>query len=290
MPENYALKRFVIACNPQLAESYQVAEKISAFLMQHGAEHTECASIYDEQMQAKIEKDFFDAMITLGGDGTMLRASHLCAPQKIPIVGINLGTFGFLIELQKQEWPKYFKRLIEGKYRIEERMMLHAEHYRSEQLICSGEVVNEVVVCRGELVRPLRLHAEVDGFAVASYNADGLIAATATGSTAYALAAGGAIMPPELRNILLVPVAPHLSSDRAIILSEGAFVTIRVESSHQAVLSMDGHDPVIMENGDFVRVEASELNVYFIRFHDAGFFYRNLNRYMGQNPTVAKNK
>ena len=286
MSKNIPLKRFAIACNPNVEGSFQVAEQISAFLLAHHAEHAECASIYEEQMHNRIAQGKYDVLIALGGDGTILRAVHACAPHNIPIVGINLGTFGFLIELQQEEWTAYLHKLVEGDYRLEERMMLHAEHFRGQQLLASAEVVNEVVVCRGQFVRPVRLHAEVDGFAVASYHADGLIAATATGSTAYALAAGGAIMPPELRNILLIPVAAHLSSDRAIILSVGACVTIRVETSHQAVLSMDGHDPLSMESGDFVQVSASAINARFIRFHDAGFFYRNLNRYMGQNPAA----
>jgi NAD+ kinase len=131
------------------------------------------------------------------------------------------------------------------------------------------------------------LQASVDGYILSQYVADGLIAATATGSTAYALAVGGPIMPPELRNILIVPVAPHLSLDRAIILQEGAGVSITVESSHQAVLSVDGHAPIAVENGDVVHVSASPHSVRFIRFSDPGYFYYNLSKYMEQNPITG---
>jgi len=216
----------------------------------------------------------------------MLRASHLCAPAGIPITGINLGTFGFLFELERTNWQEYLSRLLEGDYRIEKRMMLQASHFRGEKLIGSWQVVNEIVVCRGQMVKPIRIHASVDEFPMASYVADGLIAATATGSTAYALAVNGPIMPPETRNILVVPVAPHLSFDRAVILNEGSCITITVNTNHEAVLSTDGHEPVKMINNDSVKVSASNLNIQFIRFHNPGFFYRNLNRYMKQNPTV----
>jgi NAD+ kinase len=123
-------------------------------------------------------------------------------------------------------------------------MMLHASHIREGKILDSWAVVNEVVVCRGQFVRPIQVKAEVDGYMLHSFVADGLIASTPTGSTAYALAAGGPILPPELRNILIIPVAPHLSIDRAIILSEGASVTMTVHTVHEAVMSVDGREPV----------------------------------------------
>jgi NAD+ kinase len=131
------------------------------------------------------------------------------------------------------------------------------------------------------------LETSVDGRHLTTYVADGLIAATATGSTAYALAVGGPILPPALRNILLVPVAPHLSIDRAIILAEGSIVTIRVQTEHQAVISVDGHDPITLNNGDTVLVRASNHNVQFIRIQDPDYFYRNLTPHMNRNPSIG---
>ena len=151
-------------------------------------------------------------------------------------------------------------------------------------------MLNEVVVCRGQLVKPLHISAFVDGEFLTTYVADGLIAATPTGSTAYALAAGGPILPPELRNILLVPVAPHLSVDRAIILSEGARVSITAQSDHQAVLSVDGQNPILMENQDRVDVYSGEHSLRFIRFFDAGYFYRSLMSHMEQNPATGNTR
>jgi NAD+ kinase len=118
--------------------------------------------------------------------------------------------------------------------------------------------------------------------------ADGLIAATPTGSTAYALAAGGPILPPELRTILLIPVAPHLSVDRAIILAEGSSVSLEVRTDHHAVISVDGQNPVDMKEGDRVQVFASDHSVSFIRFQDPGYFYRNLTAHMEKNPSTVK--
>jgi NAD+ kinase len=280
------LNQFAIAFNQQIPDAQPLSVKISEYLEAAGAAVDHVGAIHDRELRQRIKKKEFQALIALGGDGTMLRASHLCASAHVPILGINLGSFGFLMELQRNEWEEYLDKLLAGEYRIEERMLLQAEHFRKGESRGSWLVVNDVVVCRGQHVRPIRLDAEVDGYHMASYVADGLIAATPTGSTAYALAAGGAILPPDLRNIIVVPVAPHLSPNQSIILNEGAEVTIIVSTTHQAVFSVDGHIPVIMEDKDFVRIAASELNSRYIRFHDLGFFYRNLNRFMEQNPSL----
>jgi len=146
-------------------------------------------------------------------------------------------------------------------------------------------VLNEAVVGRGEVVRPVRLIAEIDGRHLTTYVADAVIIATPTGSTAYALAAGGPILPPELRNILLVPVAPHLSVDRAIVLHEGSWVRVVVETDHEASLSIDGQAPIPMEDQDQISAHASEHRVHFVRLQEPDYFYRNLTSRMNQNRT-----
>jgi NAD+ kinase len=277
--------KFAVAFKANSEKASQEAKKVTGFLQKLKVKSVFCTDLLDIDLKHKIISNEFDCLIVLGGDGSMLQASHLCAKAGVPIVGINLGSFGFLFELQQDNWHDYLPLLLKGVFRREERMMLHAQLWHGKNLTSEWEVVNEVVVCRGQQVKPIHLHASVNGYPMASYVADGLIAATPTGSTAYALAAGGAIMPPELRNILIVPVAPHISLDRAIILSEGSSVSITASSTHQAVLSADGHEPVMVENEDVVKVEASERNIVFIRFQDPGFFYANLNRYMDQNPS-----
>jgi NAD+ kinase len=161
-------------------------------------------------------------------------------------------------------------------------MMLHAEHVRSGEVLGSWDALNEVVVGRGPNLRPIRLSASVDGRHLTSYVADGLIASTATGSTAYALAAGGPILPPELRNILLVPIAPHLSVDRAVVLAEGSTVSMHVNGEN-AVLSIDGQSSIALMEEDHVVVRAAEVTAQFVRFGDPGYFYRNLTAHMNEN-------
>jgi NAD+ kinase len=140
-------------------------------------------------------------------------------------------------------------------------------------------------VGRGEQVRAVHLTTYLDDSFLTTYVADGLIAATPTGSTAYALAAGGPILPPTLRNILIVPVAPHLSIDRPVILAEGSAVSVTVHTTHQAALSIDGQPTLPVADGDTIRVSASEHTVQFVRFQDPGYFYRNLTSHMNQNPS-----
>jgi NAD+ kinase len=142
--------------------------------------------------------------------------------------------------------------------------------------------LNEAAVSRGQYLRPLRLSVTVDNHLLTTYVADGLIASTPTGSTAYALAAGGPILPPELRNILLVPIAAHLSVDRAVVLSKGASISILIQGDN-AVLSVDGQEPINLGQDDHVDVRASEYEVRFVRFGDPGYFYRNLTAHMHQN-------
>jgi len=241
-----------------------------------------CASLYDEDLRKRVKQGEFDMLIAVGGDGSVLRAGHLCAPCNVPIFGVNLGRLGFLIQVDRKEWREYFEKLFNGEAWIENRMMLHADHIHAGQPIDAWNALNEVVVGRGQLLRPVRLTASVDGRELTSYVADGLIASTATGSTAYALAAGGPILPPELRNILLVPIAPHLSVDRAVVLSEGSSVSITVRSEN-AVISVDGQPPIALMEDDHVDVRAAEVTAQFVRFGDPGYFYRNLTAHMNEN-------
>jgi NAD+ kinase len=280
------IKKIALVYHPRNNSAQAEAAQVSA-LLEPAAEQVFTSRTDSEALAARLSAREFDLVIALGGDGTMLRAGSLAAPLGIPVLGINLGSFGFLMQLTRADWKETLPRLFTGDYKIENRMMLEAEHWREEKLLGAYQVINEVVVCRGAVVRPIRLHARVDGYSLASYVADGLIAATPTGSTAYALAVGGPILPPELRNILIVPVAPHLSMSQAVVLPEGATVEITPTSDHPSVMSVDGHAPVNLKNGDAVRVKGSEFTFKFVVFQDAGYFYRNLSNYMEQNPSIG---
>jgi NAD+ kinase len=288
MPSSFIPQRPVVTAYPKMPAAFAEAEAIAAYLNENG-QQAPSGSLYEEGLRKRIKNGEFDLLIAVGGDGTMLRAGHLCAPCGVPILGINLGRLGFLIQVQQNEWHDMLERLFKGEAWIENRMMLRVEHIRAGEVIGSWQALNEAVVGRGQYLRPVKLAASADGHLLTTYIADGLIAATATGSTAYALAAGGPILPPELRNILIVPIAPHLSVDRAVVLAEGSSISIDVKGEN-AVLSVDGAIPTGLAEDDRVDIRAAEYTAQFVRFGDAGYFYRNLTAHMNQNPAIGMSR
>jgi NAD+ kinase len=286
MPDTPSTPRcVVVAAHPRIPDALTEAATISSFFKEHGLESA-VGTLDDASLRKRVKDGEFDMLVAVGGDGTMLRVSHLCAPFNVPILGINMGRLGFLIQFGREEWHSALEQLLKGEYWIENRMMIRAEHGRAGEALGNWHALNEAVVCRTAAVRPVRFSASVDGMQLTNYVADGLIAATPTGSTAYALAAGGPILPPELRNILLVPIAPHLSFDRAVVLSEGTSVSISLRGG-DAVLSVDGQIPIGLAEGDVVEVRAGEYAAKFVRFGDPGYFYHNLTTHMNQNPSAG---
>lgn len=274
-------QRPVVTAYPKMAEALSEAEVMSGYLKSKSMD-APFGSIYDEELRKRVRRGDFDMLIIAGGDGSVLRACHLCAPSNVPVLGVNLGRIGFLIQIGREDWRLHFDKLLNGEAWIENRMLLKAEHIRAGESLGNWIALNEVVVGRGQNLRPVRLTASVDEHRLTSYMADGLIASTPTGSTAYALAAGGPILPPELRNILLVPIAPHLSVDRAVVLSEGSSVDIEVKSEN-TVLSVDGQAPMNLMEDDHVLITAADVTAQFVRFGDAGYFYRNITYHMNEN-------
>jgi NAD+ kinase len=275
-----------IAANPDMPEAVQESRAIADCVRTNGGVAW-LGLLSDESLDSRLARGEFDLLIALGGDGSMLKAGHLCGPVEVPIMGVNLGRLGFLMETRRDEWGERLSQLFKGDYWLEKRMMLRAEIWRGADLLGSWDVVNEAVVSRGQVMRPVRITACVDDIYLTTYVADGLIASTPTGSTGYALAVGGPVLPPELRNFLIIPVAPHLSMDRGVVVAEGSSASMTVHTTHQAVFSVDGQPPISLADGDTVRVAAGEHTLYFVHFQDAGYFYRNLTSHMDQNPSTG---
>lgn len=274
--------RIAIVTHPFLPDAPIVAREIGAFLETQGVSVSH-GQIYDETLQADLAAGRHDLWIALGGDGTMLRCGQLCGPAEVPVLGINMGRLGFLIGVQREEWPERLPRLFTGDFWLEPRMMLQAVHQRRGAVRGTWDVLNEAIVSRGDIVRPVQLETFLDGSALTTYHADGLIAATPTGSTAYALAAGGPILPPQLRNFLIVPIAAHLSFSSAIVLAEDSVVTVRVHTLHKATLSLDGQATIPLKDRDEIIVRASKHTVRFVRLQEKDYFYRNLTSKMNAN-------
>ena len=276
-------ERVMVLHTPLLSASTTLAARIAEQLREWQVE-TRMGSVEADDIDRQLAD--IDMLIALGGDGTMLRAGCLTAPHGIPVLGVNLGRLGFLAEVQPEEWPDVLARVMACEYWLEQRMMLRAVVERDGALLSTFDVLNEVFVGRGSIGRPVRIEVRIDGGVLSTYIADGLIVATPTGSTAYALAAGGPILPPELKNILLVAVAPHLIIDRPVVLHEGTTVDLRVVTDHRAVLSADGRDSIALSRGDLVRVQSSPHVCRFVRVQPKSYFYRTLMARMAQNPAA----
>jgi NAD+ kinase len=275
LPIKKPFKQAVVLHHPNYPATQRVTREICKWLTDREVEARPGSS---RDHRAKIEPQIenIDLIVVVGGDGSLLRAAHMAAGHDIPIVGVNMGRVGFLSEMNPDNWPDLMPRVLSGDYWLERRMMIKAETWHQGRLVDEQVALNDVVISRGSLARVIHLETEVDGDYLTNYVCDGLIVSTPTGSTAYALAVGGPILPPELRNILIIPVAPHLALDRAIILSEGSTVRICVGERHHAVLTVDGQFEVDLQDGDYVDVKTSEYVSHFIRLGKKTYFYETL--------------
>lgn len=270
-------KRVGVLAHPLRPPTFPVAERIANDLIRQGLRvtlHTE----WTDQLVAEAIPTF-DVVVAIGGDGAMLRAARTCAPYDVPVLGVNMGQLGFLTEVRDPErWPEYEERLLAGDFWIEQRMMLIVTVLREGHVFAQSDALNDVVVS-GELVGHIvQMETYIDGHWTTTYNADALVISTATGSTAYALACGGPILPPELKNILVVPAAPHLSMDRPIVLSEGATVEVRPAAGNRTAMQVTADGILVSEvkPGDRVTVHANQYVSRFVRMRPRSYFYRSL--------------
>ncbi len=226
-----------------------------------------------------------DIVLVLGGDGSLLSAARMCAEAGIPLLGINFGRVGFLTELEPGEVDEKLPLYLDGDYWIDERAMLQAE------VDGGGEqhrfiALNDMVVVRGAVPRVIRIKVWLDGHYYNTTVADGIIVSTATGSTAYNLAAGGPILHPQVRSSVLTPVAPHLAADRSLILEPNAITTLELQpGSDGAILSADGQINLTLNAGTQVIVRASQYVTRFLRRRPPTYFYRILSAKLQDNLT-----
>jgi len=199
-----------------------------------------------------------DLLVVLGGDGAMLRAARSVRKFKIPIVGINLGTFGYLTEINLNEMYPSLERILRGEYSTEERMMLDMEVIRNDRTSCEYTVLNDVVISRGNLSRIIDMETAVDGHYLTTFRADGLIISTPTGSTAYSLSAGGPIVFPSQEVLIVNPICPHTLTNRPIILPSSMTISVKVWSDEEGVIvDLDGQESFSLKSGDTLIIRRS---------------------------------
>ena len=272
------IKRIGVLAHPSRPDTHPVARDIAKTLCDRGIDNW-VYTVWDEN---SVMQDVAaaDIVMAIGGDGAMLRAGRVCAEHGVPVLGINMGWLGFLTEIQQPEdCPAGLDKLLAGDFWIEKRMMLEATLLEGRQRVVSSyRALNDVVISGSVFGRMVQIAAYIDKHWATTYNADALIISTPTGSTAYALATGGPILPPELRNILMVPMAPHLSMERPIVLSRGAVVDIEPtqENRHPVVLTVDGKVEAELGDNQHVRITSAEPVSRFVRLRERNYFYRSL--------------
>ena len=271
------MKRIGILYHPMIKAAYSLAEKLEKFLGSRGISVWLCSAWEGEKARTQVNNT--DLILSIGGDGTILRAAQAVVPRPIPITGINLGKLGFMTELSADEAVAKLPALLAGEGWIDERALLEAE------LSVSGEepspifyALNDVVVARGAAARTVRIEASIDGEVLTTYRGDGVIVATATGSTGYSLAAGGPILHPQAKEFLMLPILPHLSSAYTLVLPSTVVVTLYVGAAHQAALSIDGHINKSLSSGAMVTIKHSSNKTQFLRIHPQTSFYSSLEQ------------
>ena len=273
------MKRVGILYHPMIEAAHSLAEKLEKFLDSNGVSVWLCSAWEGERAKAQVSGT--DLILSIGGDGTILRAAQAVVPGLTPITGINLGRLGFMTELSTDEAEAKLPALLAGEGWIDERAMLEAELLPTGQEHETAQMfyaLNDVVVARGAISRIVYVEASIDGELLTTYRADGVIVATATGSTGYSLAAGGPILHPQAKESLLLPIVPHLGSAYTLVLPSTAVVKLRISTAHQATLSIDGHINLPLPSGAIVTIRHSSNRARFLRIHSDTSFYGSLEQ------------
>ncbi len=239
-----------------------------------------CAA--SDETTAKGQLPGTAAIISLGGDGTMLRVARLVAPTAVPILGINLGNLGFTTELAKMTALEQIPEFISRKGWIDERAMLEVELPLHADFR-TVHALNDVVVGRGSVIRVIKVRTTIGDQPITTYKADGVIVATATGSTGYSMAAGGPILFPNAKELLLTPLLPHLGLSASLVLSSDAQIELEVQTAHEARVSIDGQVEFPLRNVDTVRIRRSPHITRLLRIQPRSFFYQTLLTKLGGN-------
>ena len=255
--------RIGFAYNPTSEDALELRERAAGWCRMHGLE--QWAAPAGDTADRLDELRRTDALVVLGGDGTFLRAAQSIAQVDVPIIGINLGKVGFLSMAEANELEALLEKLKSGAFVIRERMAL------TGQILQAGRTpdgtftaLNDIVVARGSLARVVRLDVSIDESHLATFVADGLVVASPTGSTGYSFSAGGPILEPHSRNLVVTPIAGYLSAIRSIVVSPRQVVRARVTDAHEALVSIDGREDRRIAVGDVVEVRALERPMRFI--------------------------
>lgn len=274
------MKRASIISKQGKPELARLVREVAGWLVDHGYNITVDAVAREfwpdgelAEREDLVEKKP-DFVVVLGGDGTLLSTARNVARAGIPILGINLGSLGFLTEIRSDEIATALEAVDSGRCELSQRAMLHCRVCRNGQCVADYDALNDVVMNQRAVARITDFEVKVNGIFVSQYRADGLIIATPTGSTAYSLAAGGPILSPEVPGFLITPVASHALTNRPLVVRDTATIQVSITvTREQAYLSVDGQQGEPLEEGDVVECRKSEFSVKLFKFPDRSFFH-----------------
>lgn len=277
------LKKVILTPNPYRDQNFRTVRAAMEILRESGLDFRLCLPFeidhsYDlprDLRFSRLDKELPTAsmVICFGGDGTILHMAKAATRQGIPILGVNIGTMGFMAELESTELSQ-LRRLATGDYVIDNRMMLDVTVHRDKDIIFHDICLNDVVITKGAVARIVHLAVECDGIQAMECGGDGVIVATPTGSTAYSLSAGGPIVEPEARSILITPICAHDVASRCIVSSDKRVITVALTKNarRNAFLSVDGGKALRMNLGDVATIRKSNLVTKLIRLKDRSFY------------------
>lgn len=263
------MKRFLILRNTDKDRRGTFTKRVFTYLTEKGAE----CFISEDGREVTVD---VDSVIVLGGDGTLLRAAKKVVEQQIPLLGINLGTLGYLAEVGRKDAEKALDCLLNDQFTIEKRMMLQGTILHNNEVIARDIALNDVVIVRQGNLRVVNLLNHVNDAYLNSYKADGIILSTATGSTGYSLSAGGPIVSPEAEIILMTPISPHTLNTRSIVFQKSDRITVEIGQGYrageaEANVSFDGDAYITVGTGDKVIVERADRQTNIIKISDISF-------------------
>lgn len=270
------MRRIGVLYNPLSESSVRLSGEVTTWLQGQGLDVWRGVSQEGREDPQVLEGE--ELMIALGGDGTVLRAARLAIPHRIPLLAVALGRLSFMAEIGPDELPAGLKILLEGGGWHDERALLHTVLRREGQILSEHIALNEVVISRSDISRVLNVGVLIDNAPLTHYYADGVIVSTATGSTAYALSAGGPIVDPRSKALVLVPVAAHLTSVPSMVLHEDSVITLRLHSRYHSSLVIDGRENLQLLAGDEIEVRRSPEVCVFARVKPPSQFYARLVR------------
>lgn len=246
--------------NAYRPDALEAARRVAAWLTERGVTVAgDPDTARGTGLSAVLPKEFgsADLVVAFGGDGTLIRAAHLCADMGTPILGVYYGRFGFVTQCTHEGLEDCLDEFLSGRYSLERRMMLDAELLRGNAVLAPLNALNEIVLQRDVTARMMTFQVIVDDQVLTSYPADGIIIATPTGSTAYNLSAGGPILDPRVEALVLNAIAPHTLNARTLVLNADSEIRVQILSHGDAVLSADGQSRLHLLSGDEVRVRRS---------------------------------